>query len=108
MPGRIVEEEQRRGCGPAARSGDGRSTEIGSKDGGPTMCRILLAFLFLLPDGLTVEEFEKLHRQLQPPKDEAWRSIPWRVSLLEARDQAAREQKPLFIWAMDGHPLACT
>jgi hypothetical protein len=28
---RIAEEEQRRGCGPAARLGDGRVIRIGSK-----------------------------------------------------------------------------
>lgn len=72
------------------------------------MTRLFLALFLLLPDGLTVPEFEKLHQQLQPPKDEAWRTIPWKVSLLEARELAVRDKKPIFIWAMDGHPLACT
>jgi hypothetical protein len=67
----------------------------------------LLAFLSLLPDGLTVEEFEKLHRELKPPAGEAWLSIPWKTSLLEARDLAALEKKPILIWSMDGHPLGC-
>jgi len=69
--------------------------------------RALLAALFLLPDGLTVQEFEKLHRELQPPKDEAWLSIPWKTSLLEARDLAAEQKKLILIWSMDGHPLGC-
>jgi hypothetical protein len=34
---------------------------------------------------------------LQPPKDELWRSIPWHVSILEAREQAARDKKPIFV-----------
>jgi hypothetical protein len=59
------------------------------------------------PDGLTDEEFRKLHEQLKPALDEAWRSVPWKVSLLEAQNQAAREKKPLFIWSMDGNPLGC-
>ncbi len=69
--------------------------------------RILLALFVLLPDGLTVQEFEKLHKDLQPPKGEAWLSIPWKTSLLEARDAATEQKKPILIWSMDGHPLGC-
>jgi hypothetical protein len=68
----------------------------------------LLSLLLLVPSGLTVDEFQTLHAQLQPVKDEAWRTIPWKVSLVEAQAAAARENKPIFIWAMDGHPLGCT
>ena len=72
------------------------------------MTSALLPLLLLAPSGLTVDEFKTLHAQLQPSKDEAWRTIPWKVSLIEAQAAAAREQKPIFIWAMDGHPLGCT
>ena len=58
-------------------------------------------------DGLAEDEFRKLHEALRPPAQEAWRSIPWKVSLLEAQNQAARQKKPLFIWSMDGNPLGC-
>ena len=71
------------------------------------MIRALLAALVLIPDGLTVQEFEKLHKELQPPKDELWLSIPWKTSLLEARELAAAQKKPILIWSMDGHPLGC-
>ena len=56
---------------------------------------------------LTLEEFNKLHKEVRPPKDEVWRSIPWKLSLLEAQRLAATEQKPIFLWAMAGNPLAC-
>ncbi len=56
---------------------------------------------------LTPETFRKLHREVQP-QEEAWTTIPWHQSLIPAQHQAAREGKPLFIWAMDGHPLGCT
>jgi hypothetical protein len=69
--------------------------------------RLAIAFLCLLPGGLTLEEFDKLHRELRPDKDEAWRTIPWKTSLLEAQAEAGRDKKPIFIWAMDGHPLGC-
>ncbi len=56
---------------------------------------------------LSGADFEKLHRELQPPKDELWRSIPWHVSILEAREQAARDKKPIFVWVASGEPLGC-
>jgi len=68
----------------------------------------ILSFILLGSGDLTLDEFETLHAQLQPAKDEAWRTIPWRVSLVEAQAAAAQQKKPIFIWAMDGHPLGCT
>jgi hypothetical protein len=73
------------------------------------MAFALLAFLLFPPSsGLTVDEFRTLHEQLQPARGESWRTIPWKVSLVEAQALAARTKKPLFIWAMDGNPLGCT
>ncbi len=57
---------------------------------------------------LNEAEFQSLHRQLQPPADAPWRTIPWKITLLEAQRTAIQEKKPIFIWAMDGHPLGCT
>jgi len=56
--------------------------------------------------GLTVAEFQRLHRELQPPKEE-WRSLPWQTSLLAARAIALREKKPLYMLVRSGHPLGC-
>jgi hypothetical protein len=56
---------------------------------------------------LTETDFSELRKILTPATDEPWKTIPWQVSLLEAQKMAAQEKKPLFIWAMDGHPLAC-
>jgi hypothetical protein len=57
--------------------------------------------------GLSEAEFRKLHKQLQPPRDELWRTIPWQMSILEARALAAREKKPLVMRVRSGHPLGC-
>ena len=57
---------------------------------------------------LTQSEFERLHREVRPGAKEPWRTIPWKISLLDAQRLAAKEKKPIFIWAMDGHPLGCT
>jgi hypothetical protein len=70
--------------------------------------------LALVTQGLTIAEeltdaeFRRLHKLLQPNQDELWRTIPWEIGLLDAQRIAAREKKPIFIWAMDGHPLGCT
>ena len=57
---------------------------------------------------LSETECRGLQQQLLPAEGAAWLSIPWRTSLLDAQRKAARDQKPIFIWAMDGHPLGCT
>lgn len=57
---------------------------------------------------ITEAEFRRLHAQIRPPKGALWRSVPWKLSLIDAQQIAAAKQKPLFIWAMDGHPLGCT
>lgn len=59
-------------------------------------------------EDLTAEKYRSLLKELQPSKDALWRTIPWKTSLLDAQRQAVAESKPIFIWAMDGHPLGCT
>jgi len=61
-----------------------------------------------LADGLSRSGFQRLHKNLRPSPSAAWRSIPWKISLLDAQRVAADRKKPIFIWAMDGHPLGCT
>ena len=53
-------------------------------------------------------EFRQLHKLLQPTPNTPWRTISWKISLLDAQHTAVKENKPIFIWAMDGHPLGCT
>jgi hypothetical protein len=62
----------------------------------------------LSAEELTEARFRELHAQLRPAADEPWRTIPWKIDLLDAQATAAKEKKPIFIWAMDGHPLGCT
>jgi hypothetical protein len=74
----------------------------------------LAALVLVLPSQrafaaeLSIEEFQSLHEELRPSPEEAWRTIPWKIELLDAQRAAAEEGKPIFIWAMDGHPLGCT
>ena len=57
---------------------------------------------------VTEQELVRLQKLLTPAADTAWRTIPWKIELLAAQELAARKQLPIFIWAMDGHPLGCT
>jgi hypothetical protein len=68
---------------------------------------MLTVIVALALQGLGEPEFRELHDKLKPPAGEIWRSIPWRISLVEAQNEAAREKKPIFIWSMDGNPLGC-
>ena len=72
---------------------------------------LTLSLLLLIPvaqaSGLDDAEFARLHKQLQPPAEEGWSSIPWKTSLVQACVQAAREKKPLFMVCRAGHPLGC-
>ena len=52
--------------------------------------------------------FADLHKEVCQCPDDTWRTIPWKTDLLEAQRLSLAESKPIFIWAMDGHPLGCT
>ncbi|MHC5063880.1 MAG: hypothetical protein ACYTG5_07885 [Planctomycetota bacterium] len=44
-----------------------------------------------------------------PGEDElGWRAIPWRDSFSEGVMLADQVDKPVLLWAMNGHPLGCT
>jgi hypothetical protein len=60
------------------------------------------------PEPLDEASFKSLQEQLTPDASDTWRQIPWKISVLEGQRVAASDGKPLFIWAMDGHPLGCT
>ena len=42
------------------------------------------------------------------PGEQAWLQIPWETDLAAARRKAVAQNKPVFLWEMDGHPLGCT
>lgn len=41
------------------------------------------------------------------PGEDVFADIPWRTSVWDAREAAAKEGKPILLWEMDGHPLGC-
>jgi hypothetical protein len=53
--------------------------------------------------------FASLWQHVVPTADElAWRRIPWLGTLAEAVVAAQAADRPILLWAMNGHPLACT
>lgn len=58
---------------------------------------------------LSPKTFNALHAAMRPGgTGERWAEIGWQPDLVAARQTAARENKPLVLWIMDGHPLGCT
>ena len=58
---------------------------------------------------LTDRTFATLRARILPRPDELlWREIPWREALWPAIAEASAAGKPILLWAMNGHPLACT
>ena len=53
---------------------------------------------------LSKAEFAKLLKQLHV-KNLPWASIPWKISLTEARQLAAKEKKPVFLVVNTGNCL---
>lgn len=50
-----------------------------------------------------------LIEQIKPTaKESSWEKIGWRTDLWQARMEAAKTGKPIYLWEMDGHPLGCT
>lgn len=61
-----------------------------------------------VPPGMNDAEFQAVLKAVRPAAGEdLFAEIPWHTSLWDARQQAAREGKPILLWEMDGHPLGC-
>lgn len=59
---------------------------------------------------LSGAEIQRLHRLIKPqPGESRWMEIDWYPSVWEARQKAAQEGKPLFLWAGSGGapPAGC-
>ena len=55
------------------------------------------------PTPIASDQLAKLHRLIKPgPGESRWMEIAWHPTVWEARQKAAAEGKPLFIWAGSG------
>lgn len=57
---------------------------------------------------LTVDNLAKWRAAILPSAEEmAWRKIDWRSELHTALLDGHTADKPILLWAMNGHPLGC-
>lgn len=58
------------------------------------------------PPRLTDETYEYWRDYIVPsPEELRWQQIPWQPTWTEAFTQAKKENKPIYVFAMNGHPL---
>ena len=72
----------------------------------------LLATTALLPsqetEGLTLQNLDANLAHILPAESEVrWKDVNWRVALTDGIVEARAEEKPILLWAMNGHPLGC-
>ena len=76
--------------------------------------RVLLAVIVAVSAGAWAEENsadeleQKVASVLPKAEEERWLQIQWRTNLMAARAEAQTQNKPLFLWIMNGNPLGCT
>lgn len=52
---------------------------------------------------ITPDGFESLQKLIRPQADESrWANVPWEMNLKQARERAAREDKPILLWRSGG------
>ncbi len=55
------------------------------------------------PRPIPPDRFDTLHQMIKPqPGEQRFWKIPWKLSITEAREEAAKEGKPIFVWAGAG------
>lgn len=78
--------------------------------------RLAVALLLLVPmattfsaEELTERNYRVIRDHVLPDKDEeAWREIEWRPTFWDGVIDAQEEDKPIMLYAMNGHPFGCT
>ncbi len=58
---------------------------------------------------LTEKTYPAVVKALQkPPVKTYWRTIPWHPNFGDAIEVARKEDKPILLWSMNGHPCGMT
>jgi hypothetical protein len=58
---------------------------------------------------LNDDSFDRFRDTILPSAEErAFLDIPWRESFWSAVTEARDADRPILLWAMNGHPLGCT
>lgn len=78
--------------------------------------RLMLAALLLIPmasafqaEELTEKSYDRIRDYILPKGDEEkWKAIEWRTTFWDGVIDAQKEDKPVMLYAMNGHPFGCT
>jgi hypothetical protein len=55
------------------------------------------------PRPIPPDDFDRLAGMIRPqPGEQRFWQIPWKLTVTAAREEAAREGKPIFVWAGAG------
>jgi hypothetical protein len=61
------------------------------------------------PAELNDKTFAQWRDRIRPKTDElCFNTVEWLPTLWDAVSAAQKADKPILLWAMNGHPLACT
>jgi hypothetical protein len=79
------------------------------------MKRVLIALLLLAPlttvfnaEELTEKNYETVKGYILPKGDEEhWKNIDWRPTFWDGVIDAQKLDKPIMLFAMNGHPFGC-
>ena len=59
-------------------------------------------------DFLDWERYDQIRDHVLPTMDEErWTEIPWRGTFWDGIQDARQHDRPVLLWAMNGHPLGC-
>jgi len=73
------------------------------------MTTLILALGLLGAQDLNEGTLDSLRAYITPkPQEMVWREIPWRPVFWDAVIEAQKKDRPVLLWGMNGHPLACT
>jgi hypothetical protein len=60
-------------------------------------------------DSTSVADWRAIERRVLPSSEELrFKEIGWRTVFWDAVKEARRTDRPILLWAMNGHPLGCT
>ena len=58
---------------------------------------------------LTKATYDTYRDEVLPdPAERKWEQIAWYPNYADGLAEAARQEKPVMLWVMNGHPLGCT
>jgi hypothetical protein len=70
---------------------------------------LLAAALFIQVPELDESNFAKWRETIRPkPSELSFEDCDWKPTFWEGVVEAQQTAKPILLWAMNGHPMACT